>query len=197
MTQAKAIYHNAPMSPRKIQPILQLLRGLPVKQAQAQLEYIPGKAARIIQQVLKSAVANAIANNDLDEHTLTIFDISVSKGLVMKRWQPAAKGMAHPILKRMAHVAVVVTGEPTGKPTQKKRRAAAISTISVDEYASRTHANEEPEHEHGYPTANLEKGPSQVTPAEVQNAQSQEAFQKTKIQQQGGDKRKSFRRKSI
>lgn len=194
MTQVRAIYRNAHMSPRKIMPLARLLRGLSVKQAQAQLEHLPGKAVQIVQHVLRSAVANAVANNDLDANTLTITEISVSKGIVMKRWQPAAKGVAHPILKRMAHIAVVVAGEQP-KKTRQKRREAAISTISVDEYAKHAHAKEN--HTHDEPRVELKKGPSQVTPGEVQDAQSQEAFQITKTMQQGGDKRKSFRRKSI
>lgn len=110
--EIKAHHYNARMSPRKLRLLRGVVRGLPVKDAAAQLEYLPGKGPQIIQQVLRSAVANALHNHKLSAEQLTVADVVVGEATTMKRFQPVSKGQAHPIKKYTAHVTVVVADTP-------------------------------------------------------------------------------------
>lgn len=201
--KVRAVQRHARMAPRKIRPLATLVRGMSVGAAEDQLAHLPGKAPSLVNDVLKSAVANAIHNHNLEKDTLKIVDIRVDEGLVMKRWQPAAKGMAHPRLKRMSHITVVVDGEATAKKKPASRRAASIKTISASEYAAMQQADEGAEDEtkkEAVPTAekNNRAAAQQPRPVEtVKDKEEHEAFQKNKMNQMGGDKKKTHRRKSI
>lgn len=107
----KAHHYNARMSPRKLRLLRSLLVGLPVKQAVAQLAYLPGKGPQIIDRVLRSAVANAKHNYELAEVNLKVSDLIIGEATTMKRFRPVSKGQAHPIKKYTAHVTIVVTDE--------------------------------------------------------------------------------------
>lgn len=194
----KATHKNARMSPRKIRPVARILKGVSVKDAKTQLQFFPGKAAVIIQEVLKSAIANATHNYLLDEQNLVVRNILVSPGFVLKRFMPVSKGMAHAILKRTAHVTVIV-GESQPTTKELKGKKGTIETITADEYATFA-ATEEPlpEGEKGdekQPVAGKEKTENREVDA-MSDKQNFEAFQKTKMMQQGGDPKKSGRRQS-
>lgn len=107
----KAHHYNARMSPRKLRLLRPVVVGLPVKQAQAQLAYLPGKAPYLINRVLRSAVANAKHNHDLAEDSLRVGELIVGEATTLKRYRPVSKGQAHPIKKYTAHLTVVVTNE--------------------------------------------------------------------------------------
>ncbi len=167
-----------------------MLRGLSTTEAQAQLAFIPGKSAEIVNKVLKSAVANAKHNYEMDESTLTVADINIDGGIVLKRHNPASRGMAHAIIKRMAHVEVIVEG----KASLKEGKKAEIDTISADEYVTRKESVEEQE----VTETPLEKKDTEKRPVQdTQDKKEGEAFQKSKMNQQGGDKTKTHRRKSM
>jgi len=106
--EISATHKNARISARKVRVYRDFLKGLSVRQADSQLQFMAGKSPRILRSVLHSAVANATNNLNLKEDALFISDIVVDAGFVFKRFRPAAKGMAHLILKRTAHVTVVV-----------------------------------------------------------------------------------------
>lgn len=106
MTQARARVKWVKSSPRKIQRVIDLLRGKPAAEALAILKFMPQKGARILEKVIKSAMANAKNNYKMDEATLVIHEIYANKGVIMRRWQPRARGRAFPILKRSSHVTV-------------------------------------------------------------------------------------------
>jgi large subunit ribosomal protein L22 len=197
--KVQAVHRNARMAPRKIRPVAQLVQGLPVKQAQEQLSFVPGGAAKILQRVLHSAISNATANLDLDEQTLIVASVKVDGGTVMKRWQPVSRGSAHPILKRTSHVTVVVDGQAVGGKKDQERTSAGIKTISADEYAATDQAkDEEPLEQELSQKQSAKKDTDQVrSVAQRKGTREYEAFQKTKMQQQGGDKKKTHRRKSI
>lgn len=187
----KAIHKNARMSPQKLRALSRILKGLPVERARQQLQYAPGKAAVIIREVLQSAVANASHNYSLEAKDLVVRDIMINAGFVMKRIMPVSRGMAHPILKRTAHVTVVV-GEAEAKKRALKARKSEITEISAQEFAERggtDHVHDEEEVKETAEKATHEQGPK--------TDKSMEAFQKTKMMQQGGDKKKTHRRKSL
>ncbi|MGX8797169.1 50S ribosomal protein L22 [Fusibacter sp. JL298sf-3] len=106
--QARAEAKHIRISPRKMKPIADLVRGKNVKDAQAILKFTPRKGAEIFLKVLNSAVANAENNNHLDVETLIVKEIYANQGPTMKRWNAGSMGRANPILRRTSHVGVVV-----------------------------------------------------------------------------------------
>ena len=94
--------------PRKARLVLDLIRGKDVVEAAAILKFTPNVAAVAINKVLKSAVANATNNHELDEAKLFVKACFADEGVVLKRFMPRAKGRADQILKRTSHITVVV-----------------------------------------------------------------------------------------
>ena len=78
------------------------------------LRYTPKKAARIVEKVVRSAVANATNNHDMDEDRLYITKAYVDEGPRLKRWRPRARGRAFPIRKPTSHVTVIVAERKEG-----------------------------------------------------------------------------------
>lgn len=105
---ARAEAKHVRISPRKMKPIADLVRGKNVKDARAILKFTPRKGAQIFLKVLNSAVANAENNFHLDVETLYVSEIYANQGPTMKRWRAGARGRANPILRRSSHVGVVV-----------------------------------------------------------------------------------------
>lgn len=97
------------ISPLKVHFICREIRGKQVDEAMAILQFTPKKGARILSEVLKSAVANAEHNNNLNRDKLIVKDAFANDAPVMKRWRPKAKGAAYPILKRSSHIGIVVS----------------------------------------------------------------------------------------
>lgn len=107
--EVKAVAKTVRISPRKARLILDEIRGMDVDQAAAILKYTPNAASEVIAKVLKSAVANATNNHQLDEEKLYISACYADEGMTMKRFRPRAKGSAAPIMKRTSHITVVVS----------------------------------------------------------------------------------------
>ena len=106
--QARAIQRFVRITPRKCNQVLALIRGQRVEQAQTTLQFTPKAGARIVQKVLKSAVANALHEGKVRLEELYVKEAVVGAGPTLKRWLPRAQGRATPILKRMSHVSVTV-----------------------------------------------------------------------------------------
>ncbi|MDH5429841.1 MAG: 50S ribosomal protein L22 [Nitrospirota bacterium] len=108
MAEVKAILRHVRMAPRKARLIVDMVRGRNAAEALALLRYTPRSAARVVEQLLFSAVANA-GHKDLGEpETLKISQAFVDGGAVLKRFQPRAQGRASPIKKRTSHITIVV-----------------------------------------------------------------------------------------
>jgi len=106
--QARAIQRFVRITPRKCNAVLELIRGRQVEEAQVQLQFTPRQSARIVQKVLKSAVANALHEGKVRVEELYVKEAVVGAGPTLKRWLPRAQGRATPILKRTSHVTVTV-----------------------------------------------------------------------------------------
>ncbi|WP_066871263.1 50S ribosomal protein L22 [Clostridium mediterraneense] len=106
--EARAIAKYVRMSPMKVGVVLGLIRGKNVNEAFAILKYTPRDAARVIEKVLKSAVANAEHNNELDSAKLIVAEAYVGQGPTLKRFRPRAQGRAFRINKRTSHITLVV-----------------------------------------------------------------------------------------
>ena len=106
--EARAHLTNARIAPRKVQIVLDLIRGKDVETAMAILKYTPKSACEYLEKLLKSAVANAENNFDMNPDNLYVAEISANQGPTMKRFRAGAQGRASMILKRSSHVAVTL-----------------------------------------------------------------------------------------
>lgn len=105
---AKAEARYVRISPLKVHFICKEIRGKNVDEALSILKFTPKKGARILEDVLKSAIANAENNFALDRANLVVDKAWANDGPTMKRFRPKAKGSAYPILKRTSHIGVTV-----------------------------------------------------------------------------------------
>lgn len=106
--EAKSIAKYIRIAPRKVRIVMDLIRGKNVGEAFAILKYTPKVASEVIEKVLKSAVANAEHNYDMNVDNLYVSAAYVDQGPTMKRIHPRSRGQAFKILKRSSHVTVVV-----------------------------------------------------------------------------------------
>jgi large subunit ribosomal protein L22 len=109
----KAIHRYADMSARKVRPFAALIRGKPADEAIELLKFLPNKSARLLEQVLKSALGNAEDKGARNIEDLFVAESRVDGGPMMKRIQPRARGTAYPIKRRCSHIHVILSdGEP-------------------------------------------------------------------------------------
>lgn len=102
-----AVHRWARIAPRKARLVADLLRGLPVNDAIAVLESHPRRGAQLLHKVLKSALANASQDVDVDLNALVVREARVDMGPLLggrSRWRPRAMGRATPIQKRTSHL---------------------------------------------------------------------------------------------
>lgn len=106
--EARAVARFVKVAPRKARIVLAVIAGKQVGQALATLQFLPNRAARLVAPVLRSAIANAVHNYDLDADLLYVAQATADQGPVAKRIHPRARGQAFAILKRTAHLTIVV-----------------------------------------------------------------------------------------
>ncbi|MCL6553281.1 MAG: 50S ribosomal protein L22 [Firmicutes bacterium] len=106
--EVKATARYVRVSPRKVRRVLAGLRGLPVREAQARLQAIPGPLPRTVGKVLKSAVANAENTYELDPDDLVVARAYADRGPAIKRLVPRARGRADIAARRSSHITIVV-----------------------------------------------------------------------------------------
>ncbi|MGM9942740.1 MAG: 50S ribosomal protein L22 [Erysipelotrichaceae bacterium] len=106
--EVKAVAKNVRLTPRKVRLVLDLVRGKDVKEALAILKFTPRNTAPVVSKLIKSAVANATNNHQMNEEKLYVKTIYADEARVLKRWMPRARGSASQILKRSSHITVVV-----------------------------------------------------------------------------------------
>ncbi|MEJ1330897.1 50S ribosomal protein L22 [Latilactobacillus sakei] len=109
ITSATASAMSVRMLARKVRMVIDLIRGKSVAEAIAILEFTPRVASPVVIKVLKSAIANAEHNYDLDAENLVVTKAYANEGPTLKRFRPRAKGSASPINKRTSHITVVVS----------------------------------------------------------------------------------------
>ena len=108
---AIAKLNNVPTSPRKMRKVADVIRGENVLQALNMLKFMPQDAARRLEKLVLSGIANWQAKNEdssADEENLIIKEISVDSARVLKRLRPAPQGRAHRIRKRSNHVTIIL-----------------------------------------------------------------------------------------
>jgi len=141
--RAQARYVRA--APRKAQLVAEQIRGRTVPEARTILAFTPRAAAREIDRVLASAVANAESAHGLDGDELVILEAYADEGPTLKRWRARARGRVNRIRKRTCHITIVVAGSPqSGRPRpQKQAKPAAESAPTPETPAEDAPAAEE------------------------------------------------------
>ncbi len=106
--EARAYLKYARISPRKVQIVLDLIRNKPADVAMAIVRHTPKAACEPLEKLLKSAMANAENNHNMDKSRLYVSECFVSPGPIMKRIRPKDHGKAFRVLKRSSHVTLAL-----------------------------------------------------------------------------------------
>lgn len=106
--EAKAVAKYIRIAPRKARIVIDLIRGKSVDEAVSILRYTPKVASQPIEKVIRSAVANAEHNYDMNADELYVAEARVDAGPTIKRYRPRAQGRIYPVLKRSCHITIVV-----------------------------------------------------------------------------------------
>ena len=117
--EAKAIAKYVRMSPSKLKPVTDLVRGKDLNEALTILKFTPGKGAELVEKVVQSAAANAENNFDMNPDELYVAEVYANQGPTMKRFRAGAQGRASMILKRTSHIGV----------TLKEKAAKTVETV--------------------------------------------------------------------
>lgn len=107
--EVTAITRNVRISARKARPLAREVQGLLATEALKVVDFNPRKSAEILAQTLRSAIANAKNNANLDVDTLTVKLAVFDQAASLRRFWPRARGSASPIQKKLSHVKVVLT----------------------------------------------------------------------------------------
>jgi large subunit ribosomal protein L22 len=110
------------MSPRKARLVADHIRGRPVPEARTILAFTDRRAARVLEKVLSSAVANAEANHGLVGDELIVDAAFVDEGPVIKRWRARARGRVARIRKPTCHITLLLVPAPEPAEPAEKRR---------------------------------------------------------------------------
>jgi large subunit ribosomal protein L22 len=127
---ARAIARHVRLSATKARRVVNLVRGLPAKEALTVLQFAPQAASEPVYKVLASAIANAENNERLDPDALLVSAAYVDEGPTLKRFRPRAQGRAYRIRKRTCHITIEVEAvQPKVRPKKKAVPAKAATTV--------------------------------------------------------------------
>ncbi|MET3427293.1 large subunit ribosomal protein L22 [Actinoplanes tereljensis] len=124
--------------------MVNLVRGLPAKEALTVLQFAPQSASEQVYKVLASAIANAENNERLDPDALLVSEAFVNEGPTLKRFRPRAQGRAYRIRKRTCHITIAVEAVQVARPA-KKAAAAKKAAPAKAAPAAETQTTEESE----------------------------------------------------
>jgi len=96
------------ISPRKVRLVSDAVKKMSVQDALRALSVTPKRSGDVLQKTLKSAIANAVHNNKLEESSLVIDRIEVTEAQALKRYHPSTRGRVHPYKKRGSHIRIVL-----------------------------------------------------------------------------------------
>ena len=107
--EVKAVSKFARISPLKVRRIVGTIKGKPVEDGLNTLKLMPQKSAKLLEKVVRSALANAEQKPSIDVDTLLIANVTADKGPMLKRFKARARGRGTRILKRTAHITVTLS----------------------------------------------------------------------------------------
>src|SRR5437660_2991202 len=128
---ARAVARHVRISPTKARRVIDLVRGLPAKEALTVLQFAPQQASEPVYKVVASAIANAENNERLDPDSLLISEAFVDEGPTMKRFRPRAQGRAYRIRKRTCHITIVVESIVVSAPSRPAKAAAKAAPAAA------------------------------------------------------------------
>lgn len=128
--EIKASLNYLRIAPRKVRSVIDLIRGKEIKEAEMQLKFIARRASGPVLKLLKSAIANAKSNFNVDKENLFIREIKVNEGVPYKRSRPVSRGRAFPIMKRTSHI-IISLGVKKGVKIEKP----VASQLAADKQA--------------------------------------------------------------
>jgi len=123
--EAKAVIRHIRISPRKLNLVAGLIRGMSVSNALTQLSFSGKRIANDVRKALQSAIANAENNHNLNVDELYVKEAYVGKNLVMKRMHTRGRGRSAGILKPFANLTLIVREKGEEAPKKKVKKAAA------------------------------------------------------------------------
>ena len=109
--EVRALARDQRVSPRKARLVLELIRGMPAHEALTTLGFLPQPSARIVRKAVRSAMANAENNFNLNPDALVIKRAEAGDARTLKRFKARSRGRAAPRLRRYSHIEIVVDGE--------------------------------------------------------------------------------------
>lgn len=175
------------MSPRKLRRVINEVRGKHATDAKVVLKFMPYAAARVIEKVLNSAVANAKNNDHLNPEDLKISQAYVDQSTTLRRWRAMSRGRGFPILKRTSHVTIEVA--PSDQTVKRKFKDIKFISDYKHEHKHALSAKKQ-DHEHEKEvkskkkeksrTGEKEKIEQKIKKAEKAEKESKEKQKKTK-----------------
>src|SRR5699024_8458272 len=141
--QAKAVAKSVRIAPRKVGLVIDLIRGKNVQEAIAILQHTRRGASPVVEKVLKSAVANAEHNYEMDPDNLFVSEAFVNEGVTLKRFRPRAQGRASKINKRTSQLTVVVTENKEGELVGQKINPTGFRVSVIRDWESKWYADKE------------------------------------------------------
>lgn len=147
--EAKAILRFVRVAPRKARLVVDLIRGKNAAEALTILKFTPRHAAKVVEKILKSAVANAAQKEMGDVDGLWVSKVCVDGGPTMKRMEPRAMGRANTIRKRTSHITLILSAatlpvKPKAARTEAKPKAAAAKPAAKKTAAKKAPAEKPP-----------------------------------------------------
>ena len=141
--EARAVHRHVGIPATKMRQVIDLIRGKPVEEALAILQYTPRLAARVVEKTLRSAIANATVRDEEEEEEATppvdveelfIQRVYADEGRTLKRLRPRARGAANRIMKRQSHLTIVVSdGRDEAEPVAAVEPETADTTSPGEE----------------------------------------------------------------
>ena len=133
---ARAVARHVRISPNKARRVVNLVRGLPAREALTVLQFAPQAASEQVYKVLASAIANAENNERLDPDALLVSEAFVDEGPTLKRFRPRAQGRAYRIRKRTCHITIAVEAVQVARPAKKAAAAKKAAPAKKAEPAA-------------------------------------------------------------
>lgn len=136
----KALHRSAPIAPKKANLIARIVRGMSVAEAQDFLGRTHKKAARLFEDLLASAVANAAHNDRQDPQVLIVKEVIVNQGSSLRRGMPMARGRVRPIRKFLSHISVTLGVQEygAGEASSGKNQEVRSKNKTSSSYGSKS-----------------------------------------------------------
>jgi len=141
--EIKSTYKFARISAKKAVDVAREIQGLPATDALDVLTYTPKKAAFLIGKTLKSAIANAENNFELDAEDLIVKEARVGQGPSFRRFKARARGSASVIKKSTSHIFITLTDEVDESPAKPAKRVHVSAKNQKAAPASKDNNNDQ------------------------------------------------------